>query len=103
MMNQVYGYCRVAMNNEQAIYQQCQIIGDYCQANGLMPSAYLCDNGISGLEFERSQLNKMLGILQDGDVVVVQDAARLSRNIHQYMIIVRQIYKSGATLMIINE
>ncbi len=102
-MGKVYGYCRVAFKNEEEMAQQCKMIGDYCKDNGMEVAEYFCDNGMSGLKMERGGLQRMLNILQQGDVVIIKDVARLSRNVHQYMILVRQIYKAGATLVVMNQ
>ena len=83
-MSKVYGYCRVAFKDEEVMEQQCKMIGDYCKDNGMEIAEYFCDNGVSGLKMERSALQRMLNILQQGDVVIIKDIARLTRNIHQY-------------------
>ena len=82
-MSKVYGYCRVALANEEEMIEQIKLVGDYCKDNGLNVDEYFCDNGVSGLNSYRSGLNKMLYTLQSGDVVVVKDIARLSRNMKQ--------------------
>ena len=102
-MSKVYGYCRVAFKSETEMVQQCKMISDYCKDNGLQIDEFFCDNGVSGLKMERSALQRMLNILQQGDVVIIKDVARLTRNMHQYMILVRQIYKAGATLVVMDQ
>lgn len=102
-MGKVYGYCRVAFASEEEMAQQCKMIENYCKANNLKIDEYFCDNGVSGLKLERGALNRMLNILKEDDVVIIKDVARLSRNIHQYMILVRTIYKAGATLVVMDQ
>jgi DNA invertase Pin-like site-specific DNA recombinase len=102
-MNKVYGYCRVALKNDNEIAEQCKFIGDYCKDNGLTVDEYFCDNGVSGLKIERTGLSKLLDVLQKDDVVIIKDVARLSRNIHQYMTFARMIYKKGALLFVIDQ
>lgn len=102
-MGKVYGYCRVALKNEEEMAQQCKIIEDYCKDNSLNIDAYFCDNGVSGLKLDRRELNRMLGILQSGDVVVSKDIARLSRNAQQCIMLVDMIYKAGATLVVADQ
>jgi DNA invertase Pin-like site-specific DNA recombinase len=45
----------------------------------------------------------MLSILQSGDIVIIKDIARLSRNTHQCMMLVEMIYKAGATLVVADQ
>lgn len=102
-MGKVYGYCRVAFANEAEMAQQCKMIGDYCEGNGLEVSEYFCDNGVSGLKLERDALQRMLRVLREGDIVVVKDYARLSRDMHQCMDITKAIYRAGAVPKVINQ
>ena len=101
-MGKVYGYCRVALKNDEEIAAQCKIIDDYCRDNGLKVGGYFCDNGVSGLKFDRDALNRMLQILQEGDIVIVKDIARLSREYRQCISIAESICRAGALLKIIN-
>lgn len=102
-MSKVYGYCRVAFKSEEEMEQQCKMIEDYCKDNDMEVVEYFCDNGVSGLKMERGGLQRMLNILQQGDVVIIKDVARLTRNMHQYMTLVRLIYKAGATLVVMDQ
>lgn len=102
-MSKVYAYCRVAFKSEEDMEQQCKMIGDYCNDNGLEVDEYFCDNGVSGLKFEREALQRLLIVLREGDIVVVKDYARLSRDMHQCMDITKAIYRAGAVLKVINQ
>ena len=101
-MGKVYGYCRVALRNEEEMAQQCKMIDDCCKENGMEVDEYFCDNGVSGLKFEREALQRMLSVLQDGDIVIAKDIARISREAHQCMSIVNSIYQAGALIKFIN-
>lgn len=102
-MSKVYGYCRLALANDEEMFGQCNLLDDYCKDKGLKIYEYFCDNGASGLKLDRSELNRMLGILQSGDIVIIKDIARLSRNTHQCMMLVEMIYKAGATLVVADQ
>ena len=102
-MSKVYGYCRVAFANEEEMAQQCKIIQDYCKDNGLEVDEYFCDNGVSGLKLDRDALQKLLKVLREGDIVVVKDYARISRNLLQLIEITKSIYQAGATHKVINQ
>ena len=84
-MSKVYGYCRVALANEDEMAKQVKMIESYCKANSLILTECFCDNGVSGLNSYRNGFNKMLYTLQHGDVVIVRDIARISRDVKQYM------------------
>lgn len=101
-MSKVYGYCRVAFEDDEELAKQCKMIQDYCEDKGLNVDEYFCDNGVSGLKYDRNELHKMFRVLQEGDIVVIKDIARLSRNMYQCMYLVEKIQEIGATLEIIN-
>lgn len=101
-MSKVYGYCRVALANEEEMAEQVRLVEDYCRDNGLTVDKYFCDNGVSGLTFDRKGLNGLLEVLQDGDVVVVRDIARLSRSYSQCLTFLEQMQDLDIELKIIN-
>lgn len=100
-MSKVYGYCRVAFADEEEMAEQVKLVGDYCKDNGLTVDKYFCDNGASGLSLNRKGLNELLEVLQEGDVVVVRDVARLSRNSSQCVSLVEQMEDWDIELKII--
>lgn len=102
-MSKVYGYCRVALANEEEMAQQRKMIQDYCKDNGMEIAECFCDNGVSGLKLEKDALKRMLRVLREGDIVIIKDIARLSRDLHQYMEITKSIYATGAIFKIINQ
>lgn len=101
-MSKVYGYCRVALKSEEEMAQQQKMVQDYCKDKGLKIDECFCDNGVSGLKFERSGLQKMFRTIKKDDIIVIKDIARLSRSMDQCMYFVKQIQEAGATLEIIN-
>jgi DNA invertase Pin-like site-specific DNA recombinase len=100
-MSKVYGYCRVAFADEEAMAEQVKLVGDYCRDNGLTVDKYFCDNGASGLILDRKGLNELLKVLQDGDTVVVRDIARLSRSSSQCISLLEQMKDLNIELKII--
>lgn len=101
-MSKVYGYCRLALANDVKMTEQCFNIYRYCKDNGLRLERCFCDNGVSGLNSYRGELNKMLYILQSGDMVVITDIARLSRNMMECISLMELMKEIGITLKIIN-
>lgn len=100
-MSKVYGYGRLALANDEEMAQQIKVIDTYCKANGLQVDEYFFDNGVSGLELNRVALNKMIDVLRGGDIVIVKDMARLSRNIFECVTVVELISNIGAILKVI--
>ena len=101
-MGKVYGYCRVAFKSEADMTQQRKMIEDCCRDNGLEVDEFFCDNGASGLQFDRKALQNMLKILKDGDIVIAKDIARISREARHCMSIVNSIYQAGALIKFID-
>lgn len=99
-MSKVYGYCRLALADREAMTEQMALIDVYCRRNDLKLERWFCDHGVSGLSLDRNGLNGLLNVLQSGDIVIVKDIARLSRNASQCMALIEQIKSIGATLKI---
>ena len=97
----VYGYCRVALANDKEMEQQEERVAEYCRMNQLEIDECFCDNGVSGLTLEREGLQKMLNTLKKGDVVIVNDVARLTRNMYEYMALEKRFNDIGVILKII--
>lgn len=100
-MSKVYGYCRVALKNEEEMEQQVKLVGNYCRDNDLVVDKYFCDNGASGLSWDRKGLNGLLEVLQSGDVVVVKDIARLSRSYSQCLALIERLKGMDITIKMI--
>jgi DNA invertase Pin-like site-specific DNA recombinase len=100
-MSKVYGYCRVALLDKEEMAEQVKLVGDYCRDNGLTVDRYFCDNGMSGLTLDRKGLNELIKTVQDGDVVVVRDVARLSRSYPQCISLLEQMKDLDIELKII--
>ena len=101
-MSKVYGYCRLAFENEEEMAEQAKLIEDYCKDNDLKLDSIFYDNGVSGIKLERDGLNKMLSVLQKGDIIIVKNLARLTRSIKHCMVLTERIEEIGATLRVID-
>ena len=44
-MSKIYGYCRTAQENEEAIQKQIQEISDYCNKVGFTVDKFFCEIG----------------------------------------------------------
>lgn len=100
-MSKVYGYCRVAFADEKEMAKQVELVKDYCRDHSLLLDKCFCDNGVSGLNSYRDGFNEMLYTLQDSDVVVVRDIARISRDIKQCISLMELMDALNITLITI--
>ena len=97
----VYGYCRLALADNQEMTRQCKMIADYCETNHLEVDEYFCDNGASGSNLDRDELQKMFNKLNKGDVIIVKDVTRLTRSIFDYETLQERISNIGATIEVV--
>ncbi len=101
-MGKVYAYCRVAREENFNLDKQYKEAESYCKNNNLSLEKIWIDVG-SGLDQKRISLNNMLDVLQAGDIVVVKDIARLSRDVGGYEKIMATITDRGANVEFIEK
>lgn len=101
-MGKVYAYCRVAREENGNLGRQYEEAENYCKNNGLSLAKIWSDVG-SGLDQRRISLNSMLNALQSGDIVIVKDIARLSRDVGGYEKIIATITDKGAKVEFIEK
>ena len=100
-MNKVYGYCRTAQDNEEAIQKQKQEIFDYCNKVGFKVDKFFCEIG-SGMALH-TQLEKAIDNLNNGDIIIVSERSRIARDYFLVKTVEDIITSCGAKLVIINE
>lgn len=77
-MSKVYGYCRTALAGN--IEEQVELVSNYCKVNGLDLAVCFCDDGVSGHEMHKEELEKLLDVIEKGDVIITKDYSRFMRN-----------------------
>lgn len=87
------GYVRSVQEQEAPFTQVTLLIEDGCQAIYIETS--------SGDHLGRPILHRAVESLRQGDVLVVGDSDRLSRNVLQTDIIMRRLQQQGATLSLL--
>jgi DNA invertase Pin-like site-specific DNA recombinase len=102
-MCKVYGYGRLALANNEEMSQQLDTIDNYCKVHGLKIYKCFFDNGVSGLELNRKELNSLIDILRGDDIVVIDNIARLSRSMFECITVLNLIENIGAKLIIVNK
>ena len=102
-MSKVYGYGRLAFANEEGKVRKLKVIDNYCSANNLKVDKYFFDNGVSGLELNRKDLNALIDVLRGDDIVVTDSFASLSRNMFECMTVLNLIESIGVKLISIDN
>lgn len=100
-MSKVYGYCRTAQDNEEAIQKQKQEIFDYCNKVGFKVDKFFCEIG-GGMALH-TQLEKAIDNLNNGDIVIVSERSRIARDYFLVKTVEDAIISCGAKLVIVNE
>lgn len=102
-MSKVYGYGRLAFASEDEMVKRIRLVDDYCKIHGLNVEKHFFDNGVSGLELNRKDLNALIDVLRGDDIVVVYNMASLSRNMFECMTVLNLIESIGAKVIIVNN
>ena len=100
-MNKIYGYCRVAQDNEEAIEKQKQEIFDYCNKVGFKVDKFFCESG-SGMVLHE-HLKKIIDDLDHGDLIIVSERSRIARDYFLVKMVEDMVVSRGAKLIIVNE
>ena len=100
-MSKVYAYGRLALASEEDKVRKLKVIDNYCNAHNLIVDGYFFDNGVSGLELNRKDLNALIDVLRGDDIVVVDAIASLSRNMFERLTVLSLLESIGAKLIII--
>ena len=100
-MSKIYGYCRTAQDNEEAIQKQKQEIFDYCNKVGFKIDKFFCEIG-GGMALH-TQLEKAIDNLNNGDMIIVSERSRIARDYFLVKTVEDIIASCGAKLVIINE
>lgn len=77
-MSKVYGYCRTA--REGNMEEQIELVLKYCKARGLELAICFCDDGVSANQVQREEMDKLLEVLEPGDIIVTKNFSRFTRN-----------------------
>lgn len=100
-MSKIYGYCRTAQDNEEAIQKQKQEIFDYCNKVGFRVDKFFCEIG-GGMALH-TQLETAINNLNKGDIIVISERSRIARDYFLVKTVEDIITSCGAKLVIINE
>ena len=100
-MSKVYGYCRTARAGNME--EQIELVSNYCKAKGLDLVMCFCDDGVSAHNLSREELDKLFGVLKDGDVVVTKDPSRFARDPQKQHLLINKICDMGVEIVYVDE
>lgn len=93
----IYGYCRISRAT-QSIDRQIRNI------KKLYPNAAIYQEAYTGTKLEgRLQFNRLVKIVQSGDVIVFDSVSRMSRNADEGIRMYFELYQRGIELVFLKE
>ena len=93
----IYGYCRIS-TNKQSIERQHRNILD------LYPGATIVNEVFTGTKVEgRTNWNKLLKQVKQGDTIVFDSVSRMSRNAIEGFELYKELFNKGVELVFIKE
>lgn len=96
-MNKIYGYCRISTKKQSIDRQVRNILALY-------PSAEIVKEAYTGTKLEgRTEFNKILNKVQEGDTIIFDSVSRMSRNAEEGYKLYEELYNKGINLVFIKE
>ena len=108
----IYAYYRVSTQTQaerNSTEMQRSVVERYCKDNGLTIDEVFEDNGVSGAmddlddSFMRDGIIALLGTLNEGDRVIVQNTSRLWRSDTAKVLIRREIKRAKAAIISVEQ
>ena len=96
-MKKVYGYCRIS-TKKQSIDRQVRNI------ENIYPSAIIIQEAYTGTKVEgRTEFNKLLKQVKEGDTIVFDSVSRMSRNAEEGFELYKDLFDKGINLVFLKE
>ena len=99
-------YMRVSTEKQaeegNGLESQKRDIENYCKKNEYIITDYYIDDGYTGLNTDRPNLQILLKVVGEGDLVVIKSIDRLSRNYKECKQLWEQITSAGADIVVID-
>lgn len=96
MGSRIYGYARVSTNRQDAALQRDALEKAGCDD-------IFIDEGVSGAKAHRPELDRMVGMLREGDTVVVWKLDRLGRSLQNLVELVNRFDGMGVQFRSLTE
>lgn len=93
----ICGFCRIC-TGKQSIDRQIRNV------KAAYPEAVIVEEVYAGTKFQgRDKLDKILKTVREGNAIVFDSVSRMSRNAEEGMILYREIYERGISLVFLRE
>lgn len=96
MGSRIYGYARVSTSGQDAALQLDTLEHAGCDE-------IFTDEGVSGVKAHRPELDRMMGMLREGDTVVVWKLDRLGRSLQNLVELVNKFDEMGVQFRSLTE
>ena len=92
-----YGYCRISTRKQNLERQVRNILA-------VFPDAIIVREIYTGTKFQgRKELEKLLKIVQSGDVIIFDSVSRMSRNAEEGFQLYEELFRKGINLVFLKE
>ena len=95
----IYGYARVSTKGQAKDGNSLESQEKTLRENGAQ-TIYL--ESFTGTKKDRPQLNKLMGVLKEGDTVIVTKLDRIARSTRDGLDIIEELLSKGVTINILN-
>lgn len=96
-MNKIYGYCRISTKKQNIERQERNIKLTY-------PGATIIKEEFTGTKIEgRTEFNKLLKRVKQGDTIVFDSVSRMSRNAEEGFKLYKELFNKGIELIFLKE
>ena len=93
----IYGYCRIS-TGKQSIDRQIRNI------KSAWSDAVIVEEIYTGTRFQgRDKLDKIIKTVRAGDTIVFDSVSRMSRNAEEGMMLYREMFERGVSLVFLKE
>ena len=96
-MGKIYGYCRISRPTQKIERQERNILEAY-------PDAIIAKEVFTGTKMQgRAQLDKLLRVVNAGDMIVFDEVSRMSRDAEEGFELYKRLYEAGVELVFLKE
>ena len=95
----IYGYARVSTKGQQRDGNSLEAQEKILRESG---ATIIYHDAFTGTKVDRPELNKLVEMLQDGDILIVSKLDRLGRSLSKTSELITELLERGVTINILN-
>lgn len=95
----IYGYARVSTKGQAKDGNSLEAQEKILRENG---ATVIYHDAFTGTKVDRPELNKLVGMLVDGDILIVSKLDRLGRSLSKTSELITELLERGVTINILN-